>query len=119
MRIPSPKLMTLAAVVALVAVFAVGSTVVAQAQSDPCDNIQGTIQVADDAPNMNELAQVTEDQAREAALATMAGATVTEIDLDEEEGYLVYEVDLTLNNEEHEAYVDAGSGEVLCTQRED
>lgn len=119
MRIPSPKLMTLAAALALVAVFAVGTAGTVQAQSDPCDTIEGTIQVADDAPNMEELTQVTEDQARDAAIATMAGANVTEIDLDEEEGYLVYEVDLTLNNEEHEAYVDAGSGEVLCTQRED
>jgi hypothetical protein len=42
-----------------------------------------------------------------------------EIELDEEEGYLVYEVDLKMGNEEYEVYVDAGSGKVLCTERED
>ena len=118
MRTPSLRLSILAAFVALAGVFAVGSAV-AEAQQDPCEPLQGTIQVVDDAPNMNELAQVTENQARDAALSTLAGASVTEIDLDEEDGFLVYEVDLILGTEEHEVFVDAGSGEVLCTQRED
>lgn len=109
--------------VAIVLTFSLGACAAIgnplDAGDDPCDDLQGTIQVADDATNMTELARVSEAQARDAALATLSGANVTEIDLDEEDGYLVYEVDLTVNNEEHEVYVDAGSGDVLCSERED
>lgn len=88
-------------------------------QTDDCGPLQGTIRVADDAPDRAELAQVTEAQAREAALGAVAGATVSDVDLEEEDGFLVYEVDLMADGREHEAYVDAGSGEVLCVEPED
>lgn len=110
------------ATAALAFLLTLGLAPMAHAQADvqdDCDRIQGTIQVADDAPNMNEMAQVTPEQAAEAAVAALPGATIQDTDLEEEDNYLVYEVDLLLNDQEHEAYVDAGSGAILCIERDD
>jgi hypothetical protein len=103
------------------AVLALGLSGAVYAQpDDDCGPIQGTIQVAhDDAPGVADLARVTPDQAREAALGAVPGAQVTDVDLEEEDGFLVYEVDLLHDGRETDVYVDAGSGEVLCVDRED
>lgn len=113
-------LKTLPTLAALALLLALGSTsAVAQTNvQDDCDRLQGTVQVADDAPNKEELAEVTHEQAAEAALAALPGASVQDTDLEEEDGFLVYEVDLILDRQEHEAYVDAGSGAVLCMERD-
>jgi uncharacterized membrane protein YkoI len=108
----------------LAAVLALGLTGAAYAQQDAreeddCGPIQGTIQVADDSADLASLARITEAQAREAALAAVAGATANDVDLEEEDGFLVYEVDLVKDGREHDVYVDAGSGEVLCVDDED
>ncbi|MDV6374885.1 PepSY domain-containing protein [Deinococcus arenicola] len=55
-----------------------------------------------------KLAKITLDQARAAALVAVPG-TVTRIQLDEEEGSLVYEVEIG----NQEVIIDAGNGEVL------
>ncbi len=55
-----------------------------------------------------KLAKITLDQARAAALAAVPG-TVTSIKLDEEDGYLVYEVEIGTQ----EVIIDAGNGKVL------
>ncbi|HLT46417.1 MAG TPA: PepSY domain-containing protein [Rubricoccaceae bacterium] len=102
----------------LVLVVGLSATAAAQATED-CGPIQGTITVADDASDFAAMAQVTEAQAQEAALGAVAGATVVDVDLEEEYGFLVYEVDLTLDGQEREVYVDAGSGAVLCVETED
>lgn len=66
---------------------------------------------------------ITPGEARAAALEAYPGATVDEVELeDDEEEYagLVYEVELTLTGgEEVEVIVDAETGEVLATERED
>ena len=85
---------------------------------DDCDRIQGTVQVADDAPDKRALARVTHEQAAETAVAALPGATVQDTDLEEEDGFLVYEVDLLLDRQEYEVFVDAGSGAVLCIERD-
>ncbi len=120
---PSPTMNTLKSLLtaATLAVFlALGSTgAVAQVSvQDDCSRLQGTIQVADDAPNRAELTRITHEQAAEAALAALPGATVQDTDLEEEDGFLVYEVDMILDRQEYEAYVDAGSGNVLCLERD-
>ena len=125
----SPKRTARTAAVALALLVALGTATPAYAQADAparadalaesCDRVEGTIQVADDARNMQAMAKVTHEQASEAALAALPGATVQDTDLEEEDGYLVYEVDLVMNGQEHDAYVDAGSGAVLCMERED
>ncbi|OLV19600.1 PepSY domain-containing protein [Deinococcus marmoris] len=55
-----------------------------------------------------KLAKITLDQARAAAQAAVPG-TVTSIKLDEEDGYLVYEVEIGTQ----EVIIDAGNGKVL------
>lgn len=95
----------------------------ASAQAAPvadCGPIQGTIPIADDAvtPITADMARVSEDDARAAALRAIPGATVTDVDLDEEDGFLVYEIDLWRDSVEFDVTVDAGSGEVLCTEQD-
>ena len=82
-----------------------------------CGPVTGTIPVADDRVSP-DLARVSADDARAAALVAVPGATVTEVELDEEDGFLVYELGLALDRDEFDVVVDAGSGEVLCTERD-
>ncbi len=81
------------------------------------DSIEGTIEVTENA-DLKALAEITPEQAREAALAEVPGAEFEEGELDEEGGFLVYEVELTEGSEEVDVLVDAGSGEVLLVERE-
>lgn len=93
----------------------------ASAQAAPvadCGPITGTIRVADDVRVTPDMARVSEYDARAAAIRAVAGATVTDVDLDEEDGYLVYEVDLWRDGVEFDVTIDAGSGEVLCTEED-
>ena len=55
------------------------------------------------------LATITADQAKQTAEAAQ-GMTATEVELEEEDGSLVYEVEFANNTE---VYVDAGNGEIL------
>ena len=111
-----------AAAVTLALLFTLGTVASARGQTeiqDDCDIVESTIRVTDDDPNEDELARITHDDARAAALAALPGATIEDSDLEEEDGYLVYEVELALNDEEFEAYVDAGNQAVLCIERDD
>ena len=83
-----------------------------------CGPLQGTIRVADDARITPDMARVSESDARAAALRAVSGATVTDLDLDDEDGYLVYEADLWRDGVEFDVTIDAGSGEVLCTEQD-
>ena len=80
--------------------------------------VQGTIAVAPDARITPDMARVTEADARATTLRAVPGATVTEIDLEEEDGFLVYDVDLVAGAVETDVTIDAGSGAVLCTERD-
>ena len=65
------------------------------------------------------LATVTPSQAEQAALATVPG-TVAETDLDSENGFVVYSVEVNgTDGTVTEVTVDAGSGEVLAQQAQD
>ena len=87
--------------------------------TDPDDcRVEGTIPVADDAAVTPDLARITADDAEGAALAAVPGAVVTGTELDEEDGFLVYEIDLLQNGAEVDVTVDAGTGEVVCTDRD-
>lgn len=103
------------------AALAVALAPTADAQTAPdvvedCGPIQGTIRVADDAPVTLDQARVSEDDAREAARRAVPGATITDLDLEEEDGTLVFEADLWRDGVEFEVTIDAGTGEVLCTE---
>ena len=77
---------------ALVALALVLSRVSGPSDVD-CGPIQGTIRVADDARLVPDRARIPEADARAAALVALPGAAVTDVDLDEEDGFLVYEVE--------------------------
>ncbi len=84
-----------------------------------CGQITGTISVADDAATIKrDMARVSEDGVRAAAMRAVPGATVTDVDLDEEDGFLVYEIELWRDGVEFDVTIDAGSGEVLCTEQD-
>jgi len=78
-------------------------------------SIQGSIRVDDD---LKALAKIDSEEAKEKALAALKGATVTEVELEVEDGYLVYEVELLLGTQklEIELIVDAGDGTVLAVE---
>lgn len=58
------------------------------------------------------LATITANQAKQTA-ETAQGATAIEVELDEEDGSLIYEVEFA---DETEVYIDAGNGEILKTE---
>lgn len=71
----------------------------------------------DDAREMAQyeaLATITAEQAKQKAEAAQ-GETATKVELDEEDGSLVYEVEFANNTE---VLVDAGNGEILKTELE-
>ncbi len=61
-------------------------------------------------------AKITADEAKNAALAANPGASVTKVELDNENGALVYSVEL---NNGSDVKVDAGNGTVLVTEQAD
>jgi len=76
----------------------------------------GSIRIVDPEPtDLTTLAKITAEQAGTAAVATALGATVTKVDLDAEDGYLVYTVELDNGTE---VTVDAGDGTVLLTENQ-
>lgn len=64
-----------------------------------------------EAARLQPLAKITTEQAKEAALQVQSGE-VKEVELEAEEGSLVYEVTVGKT----EVFVDAGNGKVLYTQ---
>ena len=58
-------------------------------------------------------ATITSDEAKAAALAANPGATVVKVELDNENGTLVYSVELSNGSE---VKVDAGNGTILLTE---
>ena len=82
-----------------------------------CGPITGTIAVTDGQVSP-DLARISPDDARSAALVHAPGATVADVDLDGEDGFLVYEVELAEDRTEFDVIVDAGSGDVLCSERD-
>ncbi|MBC7339549.1 MAG: PepSY domain-containing protein [Firmicutes bacterium] len=75
----------------------------------------GSVKVSDPEPaDLGQLATVTVDQARAAAVAANPGTTAVEVELDNENGYLVYSVELSNGAD---VKVDAGTGKVLHTEQ--
>jgi uncharacterized membrane protein YkoI len=67
---------------------------------------------ANEAAALAARAKITVDQAKAAALAANAGATVVKASLDNENGALVYSVELSNGSD---VKVDAGNGKILAT----
>lgn len=63
--------------------------------------------------NLGQRAGLSASDAANAALNSQPGE-VTKVELDDEEGYVVYEVEIIANNGvEHDLKVDAGNGDIL------
>ena len=90
----------------------------ASAQDDDDAEIRGTIHVERGA-DLASLAKISAAEARLAALKAFPGADIDEVELENEDGFLVYEVELTTNGEEMEVLIDAGDGSLLKSERED
>jgi len=58
-------------------------------------------------------AQISYEKAKEIALAKVGGGTVKEIELDHENGRLVYEAEVKYDGREYEIDIDATSGEIV------
>ncbi len=71
---------------------------------------------ADEAAALAGLASITPEEAKAAALAANPGTTVVEVELDNENGALVYSVEL---DNGLDVKVDAGSAAVLHTEQAD
>jgi uncharacterized membrane protein YkoI len=67
---------------------------------------------ADEAVTLAGLATITPEEAKDAALAANPGATVVKVELDNENGALVYSVELS---NDLDVKVDAGNAVVLYT----
>ena len=76
-----------------------------------------SITVPDPEPeDLSSLALITADEAQNAALAAYPGASVTEVELDNENGCLVYSVEL---DNDMDIKVDAGNGVILHLESDD
>lgn len=80
-------------------------------------NYAGSITAPEDATDQQlaALATISADQAKAAALndPTVAGGTVTSVSLDDENGNLVYSVEIAKGSTSYDVKVDAGTGGLL------
>lgn len=102
----------------LLALLLLTPAVSAQDRDDDDDDIRGTIRIERGA-DLAALAKITPAQARVAALKAYPGADIDEVELENEDGFLVYEVELVANGEEMEVIIDAGDGSLLKSEREE
>jgi uncharacterized membrane protein YkoI len=65
-----------------------------------------------EAPELTNLAKITEEEAKTAAIRKIGG-TVNKVELENENGNVVYSVEMTKNNKETDVKIDAGNGKVL------
>jgi uncharacterized membrane protein YkoI len=108
--------LTLAAT-ALATFLIVLSTANAVAQEEEETPIRGSIAV-----DLASKATVSADEARRAAEARYPGATVREVELEVEDGFLFYEVEMGEGEgdaEEREVLVDAGNSSIVVAEEEE
>jgi uncharacterized membrane protein YkoI len=84
---------------------------------------QSSIQVLNgkrsgESADLQSLAHISPDEVRTAALAQIQG-TAKESELKNEDGNLIYSVEVASNGGEQEATIDAGNGRVLRIERDD
>lgn len=73
---------------------------------------------AEDQASLLKLARITQSQATAAALATLPGQAV-KAQLDDEDGFLVWQVDVKQGAKTTEVAIDAGNGKVLAAEPEE
>lgn len=112
------KLARLLSVIALGACASLASPL--SAASAPCSIHPKKGATADE---LKSLAKISQDEAQKAALATLkdpAKGTVKEVELEAEDGCLVYSFDIVVAGRKgiQEIQVDAGDGKVLSSKHE-
>ena len=70
-----------------------------------------------EAAALQALATVTPEEAK-ATAAQAAGGSATAVEIEEEDGYVVYDVEVTTKSGITDVTVDAGSGKVLLQEQE-
>ncbi len=94
-----------------------GTIKVANSQDNAKDNEKNVKDnEAQESAKLASLAKITLDQAKTAALKVVPG-TVTKVSLDNENGYLVYSVEIRTNTGLVDVKVDAGNGAVLAQDK--
>ena len=89
------------------------------AQETPDQKIVGSIAV-DESTDVDNVATIGEDRARTIALEAYPGAEIEEVELEVEDGFLIFEVEfLATDGNEYEMVIDAGNGKILLTENED
>ncbi len=95
-----------------------GESIISDAESDMQD---AESDIKDDEDSTDLMASITSDQAKTAALehAGLDESQVSdvEIDLDRDNGTLVYEVNFTSGNTEYDYHIDANTGEIILSNK--
>jgi uncharacterized membrane protein YkoI len=78
------------------------------------------VKIVEDKQGLWARATLTPDSAIKIALARVPGGTITEAELEEEDGRLIYSFEIKVAGKagEDEVHVDATTGEVLKTEHE-
>ncbi|QQS33561.1 MAG: PepSY domain-containing protein [Acidobacteriota bacterium] len=79
--------------------------------------VEDQAEVAESA-RLQSMATITPEQAKSAALAQVPG-TVVKVELENEDGNVVYGVEIKTADGEHDVKVDAGNGKVLHAEKGD
>jgi uncharacterized membrane protein YkoI len=77
------------------------------------------VQVKEEKPGLLAQATVKPDSAQRIALAQVPGGKITEFEIEEEDGKLVYEFKIVGQDGEREIYVDAKTGALVTAEQED
>jgi len=85
-------------------------------------NYTGSIKAPENATDQQlaTLAKISPDQAKASALKdpTVAGGTVTSVSIDNENGNLVYSVQIVKGSTSYDVKVDAGTGNILFIEQD-
>jgi uncharacterized membrane protein YkoI len=61
---------------------------------------------------------ITEDQAKQAAMASVKNGTFQSIELEDEDGVIVYGIEIQSENQTYDVKVDANTGSILKTDQD-
>jgi uncharacterized membrane protein YkoI len=77
------------------------------------------VQVKEQKAGLLAQATIKPDSAQKIALASVPGAKISEFEIEEEDGRLVYELKLSAQDGSREVYVDARTGEIVTFEHEE
>jgi uncharacterized membrane protein YkoI len=126
MKSMNKKILTLA----LVGVLALGGTVVAYASTNKAaDSVSNTSVKAasedqskekddQELTTANTKTAITEDQAKQTALASIPDGVFNKIELEDENGVIVYGVEIQSGNNTYDVKVDANTGSIMKSDQD-